>query len=72
MATLQQKIAAERSARAMLEAGEVPQPDEVQYGHTCIRLLWHEQQLVLVVDIDEPPGGGELDVELEEVVSPEE
>ena len=67
MASLQQKIAAERDARAMLDAGGVPQPDEVQYGHTCIRLLWHEQKVVMIVDIDEPPPGGGFDGELEAV-----
>jgi hypothetical protein len=54
MATLRQQIAAERKMRALLEEGGLPQPDEVEYGHTCIRLLWHESKAVVVVDIDEP------------------
>jgi hypothetical protein len=57
MATLRQKIAAEHEARAMLEDHGLPQPDEVEYGHTCIRLLWHEEKAVVVVQIDEPPPG---------------
>ncbi len=59
MATLQQKIAAERSGRAMLDSGGVPQPDHVEYGHTCIRFFWEQEKLVLVIDIDEPPEGFE-------------
>ena len=55
MATLRQKISAEQNARAMLDDHGLPQPDEVEYGHTCIRLLWHEEKLCMVVDIDEPP-----------------
>ena len=54
MATLRQQIAAERKMRALLEEGGLPQPDEVEYGHTCIRLLWHDSKAVVVVDIDEP------------------
>lgn len=59
MATLREKIAAERSGRAMLEQGGVRQPDHVEYGNTCIRFFWDEEKLVLVIDIDEPPEGFE-------------
>jgi hypothetical protein len=59
MATLQDKIAAERSGRAMLESGGLRQPDHVEYGHTCIRFFWDQEKLVLVIDIDEPPEGFE-------------
>jgi hypothetical protein len=59
MATLGQKIAAERSGRAMLEKGGLRQPDHVEYGHTCIRFFWEEEKLVLVIDIDAPPEGFE-------------
>jgi hypothetical protein len=55
MATLQEKIAAEQSGRAMLESGGLRQPDQVEYGHTCIRFFWDEEKFVLVIDIDEPP-----------------
>jgi hypothetical protein len=59
MATLQEKIAAEQSGRAMLERGGLRQPDHVEYGYTCIRFFWEEEKLVLVIDIDEPPEGFE-------------
>jgi hypothetical protein len=64
MATLRDKIAAEQNARAMLEDHGLPQPDEVEYGHTCIRLLWHEEKAAMVVQIDEPPPGWEFAEEM--------
>jgi hypothetical protein len=57
MATLAQKIEAEEKMRRLLADNGMPEPDEVQYGHTCIRLLWHDQKAVVVIDIDEPPPG---------------
>ena len=59
MATLSEKVRAEHGAREMLRRSDLPQPDSVEYGHTCIRLLWHEPKLVMVVQIDEPPEGFE-------------
>lgn len=55
MATLQEKIRAEHGAREMLEQSDLPQPDWVEYGYTCIRLIWEASKVVLVVEIDEPP-----------------
>ena len=57
MATLRQKIGAEVKVRELIEEGGLPEPDEIEYGHTCIRLFWHEPKLVLVVDIDPLPEG---------------
>jgi hypothetical protein len=54
MATLKQKVDAERKVRELLKAGDVPMPDEIEYGFTCIRLYWLKPKVVLVVDIDEP------------------
>ena len=54
MATLAEKIAAERRMRELLEANDMPQPDFVEYGYTCIRLIFDEPKLVVVIDIDEP------------------
>jgi hypothetical protein len=63
MATLQQKIEAERDLRAMIESADLPQPDEVEYGYTCIRAVWWELQRAVVIDIDEPPEGYDDDDE---------
>ena len=60
MATLAQKIQCEKDTRLMLRQQDVPQPDWVEYGHTCIRLFWDASKLVLIVDIDEPPEGIEV------------
>jgi hypothetical protein len=59
MATLKEKIAAEQRARAMLEDNGVAQPDSVEYGFTCIRLIWEKEKLALVVEIDPVPEGFE-------------
>jgi hypothetical protein len=73
MATLEQKMAAERDALGMLEQNGLPEPDDVEYGHTCIRLIWWEPKAALIVQIDPPPPGwvfaedlGDLD-ELREI-----
>ena len=58
MATLKEKISAERRARSLLEQADLPQPDAVEYGCTCVRLLWEEPKTVLVIGIEEPPPAG--------------
>lgn len=57
MATLKQKIEAETKVRELLETEGLPEPDEVEYDSTCIRLLWHQSKLALIVDIDPLPEG---------------
>jgi hypothetical protein len=59
MATLAQKIRAEKRMRDLLEEGGLPQPDYIEYGYTCIRLIFEEPKLCVVIDIDEPPDGAE-------------
>jgi len=58
MATLAEKIRAEKRMRDLLREGGLPQPDYVEYGYTCIRLFFMDTKTVVVVDIDEPPEGG--------------
>jgi hypothetical protein len=64
MATLAQKIDTERRMRQLIEDGGLPQPDRVEYGFTCIRLIFEASKLVVVIDIDEPEdeGGGWTDL----------
>lgn len=52
MASIEQKIKAEKSTRDLLVRGGLPQPDHVEYGYECIRLFWEEQNLMIVVDIE--------------------
>ena len=55
MAPIKRLIEAEVRTRDMLEQGGLPQPDEIEYGRTCIRLFWHQPKAAMVVDIDECP-----------------
>ena len=55
MATLREQILAETTMRRVLEEYDLPQPDRVEYGHTCIRLFFCDAKTVVVIDIDEPP-----------------
>ena len=54
MATLAQKIEAEKKMRDLLEQNGLPQPDYVEYGFTCIRLFFNDTKHVIIIDIDEP------------------
>jgi hypothetical protein len=54
MATLAQKIEAEKKMRDLLEQGGLPQPNYVEYGFTCIRFFFEETKTVVVIDIDQP------------------
>ncbi len=56
MATLAQKIEAEKRMRDLLEENGLPQPDRVEYGFTCVRLFFNRTKHVVVIDIDEPDG----------------
>jgi hypothetical protein len=55
MSTIEHKIAAEVKVRELLREQDVPPPDEIEYGHQCIRLLWHEPKVALVVDLEPEP-----------------
>ncbi|MEA2146258.1 MAG: hypothetical protein QOG59_1845 [Solirubrobacteraceae bacterium] len=55
MSTIEHKIAAEVKVRELLKQQDVPPPDEIEYGHACIRLLWHEPKVALVVDLEPEP-----------------
>ena len=56
MATLAQKIEAEKRMREFLDEHGLPQPDFVEYGFTCIRLFYNSSKTVVVLDIDAPEG----------------
>jgi hypothetical protein len=53
MATLAQKIEAEKRMRDLLEENGLPQPDRVEYGFTCIRLFFERTKHVIIIGIDE-------------------
>lgn len=58
MATLAQKIEAEKRMRDLLEDNGLPQPDHVEYGFTCVRLFFERTKHVIIIDIDEPDDAG--------------
>lgn len=53
MAPIDIKQQAERRMRALLDSSGLPAPDEVQYGSHSIRLLWHDRQVAVVVDVSD-------------------
>ena len=65
MPTLKDKIAAEVKVRQLLTAEGLPAPDEIEYGFACIRLLWNESKVALVVDLEH--GSGE---EVDDISNP--
>ena len=67
MATLAQKIETEQRMRELLEANDMPQPDFVEYGFTCIRLFYEERKVVVVIDIDKPPDDIETSLDLDDM-----
>ena len=40
--------------REMIAENGLPEPDDIEYGFTCIRVLWNDPKVALVVDIDQP------------------
>lgn len=42
----------ERRMHHLLEDYGLPAPDEVEYGEACVRFLWHDRKVVVIVDID--------------------
>jgi len=53
MATVEQKIRCEHRARELLAEQGLPVPALIEYGYTCIRLIWPESRLALRIDIDD-------------------
>ncbi len=41
---------------ALLEDSGLPLPDEVEYGTHCVRFLWLDRKVAVVVDLDEEFG----------------
>jgi hypothetical protein len=66
MAPIDQKQRVERRMFQMLEEYGLPTPDEVQYGERCVRFLWHDRKVAVVVDLedfDERDARGDFDPE---------
>jgi hypothetical protein len=67
MATLEQKIKAEHQMRELLRSQDMPQPDVVEYGYTCVRFFFKESMACVVIDIDDPnhPEDAQFDEDVE-------
>ncbi len=58
MASIDQKQLVERRFMALIEDSGLPLPDEVEYGTDCVRFLWLDRKLVVIVDLE---NSGEVD-----------
>jgi hypothetical protein len=50
--TLADKIRAEHEFREFLREYDLPQPDQVEYGFTCLRFFYHEPKACVIFDLD--------------------
>jgi hypothetical protein len=57
--TLEAKIEAEHLLREFLRSYDLPQPDEVEYGFTCVRFIFHESKTCVVMDLDPEDSRGD-------------
>jgi hypothetical protein len=53
IAPIDLKARAERRMLRLLNDAGLPVPDEVQYGEACVRFLWHDRKVAVVVDLDD-------------------
>jgi hypothetical protein len=43
----------ERRMLGLVREYGLPAPDEVQHGERCVRFLWHDRKVAVVVDLDD-------------------
>ena len=55
MASLMDKRRVERQMLDLLATSDTEPPDEIEYGHGCVRFIWTERKLAVVIDIDDDP-----------------
>ena len=53
--TSEEKLEAEHRLREFLRTYSLPEPDEVEYGFTCVRFYFHEPKTCLVLDLEADP-----------------
>lgn len=53
VAPIDQKQRVERRMWGLLREYGLPWPDEVQHGDRCVRFLWHDRKVAVVVDLDD-------------------
>ena len=52
MAATDQMEAAERKMRAFLASEGLPEPDEVEYTDEFVNFVWHDEKLVVQIEMD--------------------
>ena len=50
--TSEEKLEAEHRFREFLRDYDLPEPDEVEYGVTCLRFYYNERKACVVFDLD--------------------
>jgi hypothetical protein len=53
MASIDQKQRAERRMLDLLADSGLPLPDDVEYGEACVRFLWTDRKVAVVIDLDD-------------------
>ncbi len=53
MAPIDHKRLAERRMLALLEDSGLPLPDQVEYGSDCVRFLWLDRKVAVVIDLEQ-------------------
>jgi hypothetical protein len=56
MAQIDRMQLVERRFMALMEDSGLPLPDEVEYGTACVRFLWLDRKVAVVVDLEEDFG----------------
>jgi hypothetical protein len=70
VAPIDRKQKAERRMLALLDGAGLPEPDVVEYGCDCIRLLWHDRKVAVVVDVSDFDEGDDNEGYIPEGVTP--
>ena len=60
MASLTDKRRVERQMMDLITESGTEPPDAIEYGYGCVRFIWTERKLAVVIDID-PPARSDLD-----------
>jgi hypothetical protein len=53
MAPIDVKQKAERRMLELLDSAGLPPPDAIEYGELCVRFLWHDRKVAVVVDVND-------------------
>jgi hypothetical protein len=58
---LEAKIESELRLRELLRSEGMPQPDEVEYGDSRVRFIFHESKTCVVIELDGWEPGSDSD-----------